>query len=235
MKKDKKVKALDTNSCPICKKRKTAVIENWLGIDRIIFGKTNPKNILDKDQLKEFREFKNAFLLNLFEIYSDLNHISFATHKDTKHLEDYAITKAELALEHAKNILKMDEVKSMLKEEISIKLGNSPTEEQKIQLVKENLIKTALDSFLFDGVEEDLPSLNESERGRLLIGAHRKLRDTLVENNITNLTKNLAKRGSKYLDKDAKATVGAAAGALGVVNGGHLLYNKINKNSSKNK
>jgi hypothetical protein len=154
---------------------KTAIIENWVGIDKIIFRNESPKKVLDENSLAQYKEYKNCMLLNLHEIYSILEQSPAFKHKNLQELDVYMTKKASIIEEEVKEILKSDEAKQSIKEQISLTEGI----ENHTKIVKEMFLKTAIDIMLFENVDS-LNLLNDDPQGKILIDAHRKLRDKMI-------------------------------------------------------
>jgi len=72
---------------------KNGMLENWILIDRILFGVKNPKNVL-KENYKKYLEDKGAFLVNLKEIQSIIKYKSPSpVYKNLQELNDYITDK----------------------------------------------------------------------------------------------------------------------------------------------
>lgn len=162
-------------NCQICKKRKTAVIESWIGMDRVLFEDSKPSRVLSEDKKAEYTELKNTFLLNLFEMYLVLEHINPNNFSDIEELKEYATTKAELAVEFAKNRIREKDVRDLLIQEC-----NGSSEPDKV--VKSSYKKIALEAYLFNGIDRELiEAMSEDESGRLMLEAHDKLIEKILE------------------------------------------------------
>ncbi len=177
----KKVKNI--NECPICKARKTAILENWVGIDKILFKGKKPSEVLSKEKLIEFREIKGSFLLNLFEIYKEINHVSKNRYNDQKELVENVSKKVVINLKETKEFLKTPSIKKALIEEINInvKKNKLTLQESQKKTVLMNLFRTSIDKWsLQEALQESSFDIQKTEKGRLIIGAHRGLRDKLI-------------------------------------------------------
>ncbi len=166
------------SECSICKKRKAAILENWIGLDRILFRQNRPSDVLDKNQLKEYRSLKSMFLLNLFEVYTAIGYLTKNSHDTIKNLEEYAQTKADLKFQEAANLIKSKDMEKVLSESIT----DTMTDNEISKLVIEAVLINAIDSFVFESVDKELVGMTKEEAGRLMIEAHRSCRDDLVKN-----------------------------------------------------
>jgi len=163
-----------SKNCSICKKRKTAVIESWMGMDKILFDKPLDRVFNESDK-KEYIDLKNTLMLNLFELYHNINYVNSNSYEDLEALKEYASMKAELAESFAKNKIQQSDVKQMLKEEAISK-------ENPESFIKQNYYKIALEAYLFNGVNRDLlTSFGKTEKGNLILTAHDKLIENILE------------------------------------------------------
>jgi hypothetical protein len=164
-----------SEKCPICKNRKAAILENWIGLDRILFRQSRPNDVLNKTELKEYRNLKSMFLLNLFEIYSTTGHVIKNSHNSIKTLEEYSITKADLKFQESANMIKTESAEEALSEIIK----EGMTELEISNIVLETVLTNAIDAFVFEGVE--LVGINNDDAGKLMIEAHRSCRNDLIK------------------------------------------------------
>lgn len=170
-------------ACPICKARKTAVLETWVAIDKILFRNKKPSQILSKEKLVEFREIKGSFLLNLFEIYKELNYVSKNRYKDQNELVENVSNSVLNTLIETKILLKTPNIKKSLIEEINVNLKENKIslKESQTKTILKNLFITAIDKWsLQEALQESSFDIQKTEKGRLLIGAHKGLRNKLI-------------------------------------------------------
>ncbi len=174
---------VNESGCPICKARKLAVIEGWYGLDTILFKNKKSSEVLGGKQLKEFKELKGCFLTNIFEIYKEVNHISENTYKDKSELINKVYKNAVNVLDESKNIIKDNKFKKVISEEIQNLVKNekvSLTEAKQTSVIF-NLLKTAVDKFFLESAFGNTNvNIQESEKGRILIAAHKGLRDKII-------------------------------------------------------
>ena len=191
--------------CPICKKRKTAILENWIGLDRILFRNNRPKDMLDKKKLKEYREMKSMFLLNLFEIYTSVGYLTKNSHGSIKSLEEYAVTKADLKFQESANLIKTEKAQKELGSIINENMTNAEIS----NLVIETVLRNAIDAYVFESINTELVGMNKDEAGRLMIEAHRSCRDDIVR-----LATSQNVSVSKEKNVNTPVTEGIVTGAL---------------------
>jgi hypothetical protein len=165
------------------KSTKTQVLTNWFGLDYILFRKP-ASEALKGDQLSQYLTTKGALLSNLFEIYHKMGHSPKMNFKTVKEMDDHAKTAAESAKKRSLQYLKEDSVVSLVKKEIkSIGLLEGLTEEQVAKyVIKKRRDSVAIDSLVLESIIKGKgPKPLKDWQGKVLVDAHKALRDSLVE------------------------------------------------------
>lgn len=170
-------------SCPICKKRQVAMLENVVAIDVILFQENSPKKVLSESDYRQYNKVKNAMLVNLYEIYKKCNYISENDFKgDIKALEKYSFERGKKIFNETCNKVKNDEtLLKQLNEQIQL-YENKNIEDMSKQMVLESVFKNSLDTLMLESMLEkcDLTELDNTE-GELLLKAHSAFRNDLIK------------------------------------------------------
>jgi hypothetical protein len=167
----------------MAKSTKTRVLTHWFGIDQILFGKP-AKEVLKDDVLTQYLTTKGALLSNLFEIYNKLGYTPGSKFKTVEEMSAFAIKEAIESVKKATTILKEESTIKLVKQEIK-EMGSleNLTEEQVSKFViRKRRDSVAIDSLLLESVigKENLKKLTDWQ-GKVLVDAHKALRDSLVE------------------------------------------------------
>lgn len=167
----------------INKSRQAAVIEHWFGIDKLLFGK-NAKNVLKGEDYDNYLSSKGALLSNLYEIYMKLGYESPHRFRNQKELFLESVSLANKASKKAKKILMQEGVSKLLRKEIeSIGRKEGLTEQQVAKyIVTKRRHAVALDEMLLGRPLKEGDTSNLKDwKGKVLIDAHKVLRDSLIE------------------------------------------------------
>lgn len=179
-----------SKKCPICKKRQTAILENIVAIDSILFNNKNPKKILTTENFKSYKQIKSALLLNLYEIYSVLNYFSENTYKDIPELNRKSLQTGKSIFNESISLLKEEDNLKLIENEIndySEQNDSTKLEEVKSYVIKKSLYRTALDKLMLENaIISSNVNLLEHDKGKLLISAHKSLLNDLIDLSINN-------------------------------------------------
>lgn len=166
---------------------KTSVIKSWFGIDSILFKK-HPKDMLTEEAYGQYLSTKGALLSNLFEIYKRCNYGETKKYSSLPQLVTESYKTAKLAKKNAASKLSEANVAAQVKKEIKEVGKMEKLNESYVSgyVVNKRLNAVALDKFL---LEDCLKNVN-SEFGtdwanKVLLDAHKTLRDTIVDISIT--------------------------------------------------
>jgi hypothetical protein len=165
-------------SCPICQQRQVAMLENMLAIDAILFPGTTPSKKLSESEYKHYSKVKHATLLNLYEIYKNLDYVSENNFEgDVELMESFSYKLGETVLQ---NTLKMVKEDDNILSSINESAANSSVEVSS-QLVIETVLSIALDNLM---LEEAFNSGNieqlDTTEGELLLNAYKSFRNDLL-------------------------------------------------------
>jgi hypothetical protein len=160
-------------------------LSNFYGIDRILFGDSNPKDLLKEGEFSNYQTAKGAFLSNAYDIYTKLGFDPQRGFKSPKKLVEYGIIRADKSLERAKKIVSTSSVTKMLKEEYRQMTGGKKTSRaRKVanSLVLENIQKVAIDSMIMESaIKNGCPVCIQKWETKILFDAHKTLRDALIK------------------------------------------------------
>jgi len=162
---------------------KSEVLKHWFGIDSILFGQ-KATDSLSEEGISKYLSTKGALLSNLFEIYKKID-IETETKFDTvADMVKESIELAGVSKKRARELLESESVTKMVRDEIKdIGSVESLTERQVARYVilkRRNAV--AIDSMVLESAltEEQMKLLNDWQ-GKVLIDAHKTLRDNLIE------------------------------------------------------
>jgi hypothetical protein len=164
------------------KQRQTAILENWFGIDKIIFG-GNSKNVLDEETYTRYCTTKGAFLSNLFEIYSRVGYTPNKSYRNVNEMANNSIALATNAIQKAKQILQTEGVNKIIREEIreTSHLENLSESEIARYVVTKRRNAVAIDALtMSSALSENKDAMNDWH-SKVLVDAHKTLRDSLIE------------------------------------------------------
>jgi adenine-specific DNA methylase len=163
--------------------RKSAILEQWFAIDRILFNK-NPRKVLGEQDYAEYLTNKAAFLSNLYEMYKVVGYKPNNKSTSLKEIVSHSGVVAKAALKQAKTILENSNVISIVKDEIKhVGEREALSESQVAQFViKRRRNAVAIDSMAIDNVINESNSHQLKDwRGAVLVDAHKVLRDQMID------------------------------------------------------
>lgn len=164
------------------KKRKTAVLEHWFGIDRILFTR-NPRGVLNSENFDKYCSTKGALLSNLYEIYVKIGYTPDKTFRNIKEMVGSATKFASAAKQKAKEILVKENVGNLIKEEIKDAGHLEGLSEKEVgrYIVMKRRNAVAIDAMTMGNALIENKELLGDWSGRVLIDAHKTLRDSLID------------------------------------------------------
>jgi len=165
------------------KSMKAEVLKHWFGIDSILFGKKATEG-LSEETISNYLTTKGSLLSNLFEIYKKIKFDSNTNYNTVAEMIKESMELAETSKKRAKKLLENESVTKMVREEIKdIGSVESLTEREVAKYVilkRRNAV--AIDSMLLESViSEDQKKLLNDWKGKVLVNAHKMLRDNLIE------------------------------------------------------
>ncbi len=163
---------------------KTEVLEHWMGIDFILFGDKNPKDVLKEDSYKNYITTKGAFLSNLYEIYMLIGYNSDSKFNTVKEMKENSIKLANEAKNKSKDKIQNESVLKLIKEEVSEFLKDQKLNEQEMakRVVSRRHKAISLDSLVLENaLRKGCKYCLTDWRGKVLIDAHKTLRDNLID------------------------------------------------------
>lgn len=163
---------------------KSFVLEHWFGVDKILFGKSDPKKLLGETEYIKYISTKSAFLSNLFEIYMKLEFNPGRTYGNVNEMKEFAKHSASLAMLETKQLFDSEEVMTEIKNDISdtAKIEGLTEAEVSSHVIGKNYKTIALDCLTVGKALEEACTvcLNDWD-GKIKLQAHKGLRDKLVE------------------------------------------------------
>lgn len=176
---------MSKKKCPICVKRQLAILENIVAIDKILFKESTPKKSLNLTDYNLYKKTKAAMLLNLYEIYSILGHISYNSYETLKEMTKESYKKGEQIFNESIELIKKEDIKSAINEDVQniIKEDNTlDINNVKRNVIIQTLFETALNKLM---LEEAIMSSNvnivSNEKGRILVDAHKSFINDLIK------------------------------------------------------
>jgi len=165
------------------KSMKSEVLKHWFGIDAILFGQRAPDN-LSEDVLGQYLTTKGALLSNIFEIYKKISFDPETKFKNVAEMVKESHKLAESSKKRAKDLLVSESVTKLVKDEIK-EIGSVEglSERQVARYVilrRRNAV--AIDSMMLEmAVTDEQKKLLNDWRGKVLVDAHKSLRDNLID------------------------------------------------------
>lgn len=167
------------------KSRKSVVLSKWFAVDRILFGKTNPKNVLGEDAYKGYITAKGAFLSGIHEIYRKIGYNPKQTFETLTEMQTFGTTQADAAKVRAKKILTTESVSASIRGEVkAAKLSEGVTSSQMAAYLIDRKIKSvSLDVVMLESAiaaTGNKKSLTDFS-GKIMLDAYKIYRDALVK------------------------------------------------------
>lgn len=164
-------------SCPICKQRKIAMLENIVAIDTILFPGSKPSNCLSETDLNLYKKTKNALLLNLYEIYVVLEHASDKKYKNgINDINKYSYVLGTEVFKEAQNMLYDENILKVINEG-----SENLNENEKNTYILKTFLETALDMLMLESaISNASPKVFKNQHTDILLKAHRSFRNDLI-------------------------------------------------------
>ena len=167
------------------KRRQSIVLSRWFTVDRVLFGKNNPKDVLGEDAFQGYITAKAAFLSGLNEIYRKLHYDPKQNFKNLSEMKSFGILQADNAKSRAKKIIVTDSVASNIRSEIkNISLAEGVTSEQMQSYMIDKKIKAiAFDVVMLESVMASTGNKNSLKdfSGKVMLSAYKTFRDSLLK------------------------------------------------------
>jgi len=167
------------------KARKTSVLEHWFGIDKILFG-TNSKSVLSNEAYDRYCTTKGAFLSNLHEIYLKIDYQPTTTYSNIQEMANASITVATKAMDKAKEILAASSIGEIVRTEIKEAGNLEGLSEQEVAryVVLKRRNAVAIDAMTMGRALKEKAGIDDWQ-GKVLVDAHKTLRDSLIDISLT--------------------------------------------------
>jgi hypothetical protein len=163
---------------------KISILENWYGIDRILFGDKKPVEIFtEKEAYSEFLSIKTSLLVNLFELYLQMGFEPNRKYKNTEELIEYTAHKAYIAKKEASDLIEQEEISDIIRKEVAnVSKIEGLTEAEVVEhVVSRNYKTTSIDCLtLTEALEKACTACLSGFDGKTRLSAHKVLRDKLV-------------------------------------------------------
>lgn len=165
------------------KSMKAEVLKHWFGLDSILFGRKATES-LTEEILSNYLTTKGALLSNLFEIYKKIGLKSNVNFETVAEMVKESMELANTSKKRAKELLESESVTKMVREEIKdIGSVESLSEKEVARyVISKRRNAVAIDSMLLETIitKEQKKLLNDW-KGKILVNAHKLLRDNLIE------------------------------------------------------
>jgi len=164
---------------------KREVVKKWFGIDRVLFGDKDPKDVLSAEDRSKYLTTKGSLLANLAEMYHIMDfQTESVNYKSEREFFDACVTEADEAIKRSKTLLTNESVLKMVREEVK-EVGELEqlTEEQVARyVVLKRKHATAIDSMLHEKfiTKENRKKLSDW-KGKVIVEAYKHLRNALID------------------------------------------------------
>jgi len=162
------------------------VLENWYGIDNILFGSKQPGEVLSEDEFETYETTKASLLSNLYEIYKEIGFEPDCSHENMESLKEEAQANSVISLKRASELMEDEEVikeiSSSIKETI-VSEGIEDKEDFAKYMANKNHKSIAIDCLTLESaLSESCTACLQTIKGQLFIDSHKTLRDNLLDN-----------------------------------------------------
>ena len=178
------------------KESKIRILENFISLDYLFFGKSIHEMQTDSELSKQYIELKGTLSAALIEMYSSIEHqpVDISTVLNESDIETMAINASIVARSNVKKILTTSDGKnsvtnkifSVIREDDDIDVNdvvNYHIQEKAFQLGMDNLL---IARSLSESIK---PGLLESFEGKIVEDTYKSLRDALIETALIILEK----------------------------------------------
>jgi len=160
-------------------------LSHWFSIDRILFGKTNPKSVLTDSEFKCYVTAKGAALSNLYEMFRVIGYTPNEKFETVEEMRKFAFKQSDDAKVRAKKILTTESVASEIRKEISqAEISEGVTSEDVAKIIVDHKVKTvALDLVMVESALEATGNKGKLSTwtGNVMLDSYKTLRDALVK------------------------------------------------------
>jgi len=165
------------------KSMKSEVLKHWFGIDTVLFG-NKATDSLSEENISNYLTTKGSLLSNLFEIYKKIKFEPGTKFNTVADMIKESFDLAENSKARAKELLESESVTKMVREEIKdIGSVESLTEREVARyVIQKRRNAVAIDSMMLESaLSEEQKELLTDWQGKVLVDAHKTLRDNLIE------------------------------------------------------
>jgi len=162
---------------------KSEVLKHWFGIDTVLFG-NKATDSLSEENISNYLTTKGSLLSNLFEIYKKIKFEPGTKFNTVADMIKESFDLAENSKARAKELLESESVTKMVREEIKdIGSVESLTEREVARyVIQKRRNAVAIDSMMLESaLSEEQKELLTDWQGKVLVDAHKTLRDNLIE------------------------------------------------------
>jgi hypothetical protein len=161
--------------------RQAVTLGHWFGVDCVLFESATPKDVLAPEIYKKYCKTKGAFLLNLYEMYSQLNYNPNLKISNLREMPELFSNLANKSLEKAGRILREDSVKKLVRKEIAEMNLLEGSDHMAKYVVKRRRNAVAIDDLtMTKALKENSINANDFHN-KVLVDAHKTLRDALID------------------------------------------------------
>jgi hypothetical protein len=166
------------------KSLQTKILENWYGIDAILFGRNKAEKILESDDYKRFITSKASLLSNLYEIYKHIGYEPSLKINSIKKLKESSLKEASKSRNRAAELIKDKTIMEGILEDIKeICLNEGLNKEQVSNYVTAKSFKSlSIDALVLENaLQEGCTACLKEFHGKVLVDTHETLRDVLID------------------------------------------------------
>jgi hypothetical protein len=170
------------------KESKIRVMENFISLDYLFFGKTIHEMDADLNLAKQYIELKGSLCGIMVEMYSLMEHnpAEFDKVLTESDIEDMAIKAASVARQNVRRIITTDSGKANLRESIYDTLHGQEDiniEETVNYKIQEKSFQIGMDNMLIARAisESEKVDIMETFEGKILEDTYKSVRDSIVE------------------------------------------------------
>lgn len=174
-------------SCPICKKRQISMLEKMVAIDRILFPKSSPQKRLSEVDLNLYKKTKHALLVNLYEVYKNLDHVSenvYTGENPVKEIQKYSSDLGISVFNETAKFIRTKEVVTELNKDASDLMLSEKVDFNVAakRVILKNFLEIALDKLMLEkAIKQSDVKLLEISGGEILLNAHKSFRNDLIK------------------------------------------------------
>lgn len=166
------------------KNAQSAILSNWFGIDRVLFGENSPQDLMEASEYESYISSKGALLSNLYEIYVRAGYNPSKKFENLQELALYGMKMGDKSRKLSKEMIMNESLSESVRNEM---IQVSISEGVDVGMVSTGIVdrkvkELALDNLLIaKSLKEGCSKCLDNWQGKVLVDAHRTLRNSLIE------------------------------------------------------